>query len=182
MDSKEKNDLNSIDAAIQECKEKVDLHRKRGYIILMSVIIFITAVVTLIIAFIFDSSRSFSESNVGTLLIYILFAFVIMVFGVFMSIYRFHLKEAAKYEHLQVGFLRVRVAGNNTKVGYQSEVRISLTENAFNFELSNMSRTVGTNKTVANPLPGYPTADVSTLLIKKLLDNLEFKKKEEENQ
>lgn len=180
----EPSSKNSIENAIAECKEKVVKHRRQsGYILL-----FVVSFLGFIIFSLLMSSTGigkFSDkvdqiASMDSSWAYIGAGFVIMVFGVFMSIYRFHLKEAAKYEHLHIGFLRIRVAGNNTKAGYQSEVRKSLTENAFQFEAG--QTLFNANKKVNNPLPGHPTSDISTLIVNKLLENVDFQKKTQSSQ
>ena len=171
----EERNKNSIDYAIDDCKDKVNIHRAHSRSILIGIVLFLVMILSMTFMLTY---KYFGLANISinAPILYILSAIIIMIFGVFMSIYRFHLKEVAKYEHLHVGFLRIRVAGNNTKTGYQSEVRKSLTENAFNFDIS-ISGDSTTSK-VKNPLPGHPTSDISTLLINKLLDNIEFKQKE----
>lgn len=185
MEEKSDDTKNSIENAIEECKEKVLKHRSQSRFILFLVVSFLMFIGIGLYIYIYglrvnSSTESVKPIALDTSWIYIVAGFIIMVFGVFMSIYRFHLKEAAKYEHLHIGFLRIRVAGNNTKTGYQSEVRKSLTENAFQFETN--STFLNTSKKVNNPLPGHPTSDISTLILNKLLDNVDFKKKDKSSQ
>jgi len=100
------------------------------------------------------------------------FAIFVIVFSVFTAIYRFHLNEISKAEHYKLGFMRIRIAGANTKPAYQSEVRKALTEHAFAYEKP--SHGLFKNKHVESPLPGHPTADITTHLLDKLLDKFEL--------
>ncbi|AUP77447.1 hypothetical protein [Flavivirga eckloniae] len=175
MERKNDEKANSLDNAIKECKEIVLNHRSQSKLILYSVSSFLILLIATNYVLIVFSGIDI-QIVLDSSWLYIAAGFVMMVFGVLMSIYRFHLKETAKYEHLHIGFLRIRVAGNNTETGYQTEVRKSLTENAFLFDTNNTF--LGTNKKVKNPLPGHPTSDISTLIINKLLDNIEFQKKD----
>ena len=63
---------------------------------------------------------------------YLVFGVFVLLFGVFMSLYRGELKEIANSEALKFGFLRVRIAGSNfDREGFKSEVREALTKTAF---------------------------------------------------
>jgi hypothetical protein len=44
---------------------------------------------------------------------YLVFGVFVLLFGVFMSLYRNTLKEIANMEALKFGLLRVRIAGSN---------------------------------------------------------------------
>lgn len=101
---------------------------------------------------------------------YIIYGIFILIFGVISSFYRFHLKEISKQEHYLIGFHRVRVAGNNSKTKYDDEVKISLTRNAFEFN-------IGKNEKISNPMPGNPSSDIAITLLNKVMDKLEFKEK-----
>ena len=87
-----------------------------------------------------------------------------------MSIYRFHLLEGAKAEHAKLGFLRIRIAANNTSPGFQSEVREALTKGAFDYQQS--GGFLAKKGKIESPLPGHPTSDLTTAFINKLLDNI----------
>lgn len=108
-------------------------------------------------------------------LYYLLYAIFILIFGVVVSIYRFQLKEIAKYEHFLFGLHRIRVAGNNYENGFASEVRISLTQDAFStIEGSTLFKK---EKKIESPIQGYPLSDLSTSFINKLMEEYEFVKK-----
>ncbi len=102
----------------------------------------------------------------------ILYALLILVFGVFTSLYRFHLKEIAKYQHYLLGFMRIRIAANNSENGFNTEVRQSLTNEAFSYDTK--TPLIGKDKKIENPLPGHPSADIGTLILNKLIDSMEI--------
>lgn len=91
------------------------------------------------------------------------------------SFYRFFLKEISKQEHYLVGFHRIRIAGNNSTTKYDDEVKIALTHNAFNYENSTSNKK---GKNVESPIPGHPTSDITTTLLNKIIDQLDFKSKD----
>jgi len=90
-----------------------------------------------------------------------------------MSLYRFHLGEVSKAEHYKVGFLRVRIAANNTSEGFLSEVRSALTDHAFVFQPT--GGIFGRSKKVESPMPGHPTSDFSALVLEKILDAIDIR-------
>ncbi len=109
-------------------------------------------------------------------LLYGIFAMFIIVFGVLMAVYRFHLNEISRSEHYKMGFLRVRVAANNHNLeGFKTEVRQALTDGAFAYTATSL---IGSkDKKVESPLPGHPTSDISVILLNKLLEGMEPKKR-----
>jgi hypothetical protein len=102
----------------------------------------------------------------------VLYALLILVFGVFTSLYRFHLKEIAKYQHYLLGFMRIRIAANNSENGFNTEVRQSLTNEAFSYDTK--TPLIGKDKKIENPIPGHPSADIGTLILNKLIDSMEI--------
>lgn len=108
---------------------------------------------------------------------YILYGIFILVFGVLTSFYRFFLKEISKQEHYLVGFYRIRIAGQNSTTKYDDEVKIALTHNAFNYESLTGNKN---NKNVESPIPGHPTSDITTILLNKILNQLDFKTKDKD--
>lgn len=108
----------------------------------------------------------------------ILFAFLgvfIVVFGVLMAIYRFHLSEISRAHQYRFGLLRIRIAANNfQEQGFGTEVRQALTQNAFLFS-------TGKEKKLDSPLPGHPASDLGSLFINKFMESLEVKLKSKEN-
>lgn len=102
-------------------------------------------------------------------ILYICFGLFVIIFGVLMSVYRFHLTEISRNEQYKLGLLRIRIAANNSNTeGFDSEVRTSLTQGAFEFSS-------GKEKNIESPLPGHPTSDFSTLFINKILDSMNVK-------
>lgn len=99
---------------------------------------------------------------------YIFCVLTVIVFGVTLGLYRYHLTEIAKTEHYEFGLMRIRIAANNfDKNGFLSEVRESLTHNAFDFPR-------GKDSKVESPLPGHPGFDIGTTLVNKMLEKFEF--------
>jgi hypothetical protein len=103
---------------------------------------------------------------------YLFLAAFIVVTGVLIALYRFHLVEITKNEQFKLGFWRIRIAANNTSAGFQTEVRRALTENAFSFETP---RSIyRRSKEVESPLPGHPGSDLVTAVLNKVLNEVEF--------
>lgn len=105
------------------------------------------------------------------ILYYILFGIFVIIFGVMMAVYRFHLAEIAKAEHYKIGFMRIRIAANNIEKGFLTEVRLALTDSAF--DNGKVLSATGRTKKLESPLPGHPTSDVGTAILNKLLDQVE---------
>jgi hypothetical protein len=106
---------------------------------------------------------------------YISYAIFILIFGVFTSLYRFHLKEISKHEHYLIGFQRIRIAGVNSSTKYDDEVKISLTKNAFYYESEGKAKQ--SDKSIESPIQGHPASDIATNLLNKILEKFEFKPK-----
>lgn len=108
---------------------------------------------------------------------YLLFVSMIIIVSVLTSLYRHEVKEIAKYEQYCVGFMRVVTAANNSKEGFETDVRKALTNDAFTIEQRNSIlskyKTTDADKKVESPLPGHPTSDLSAEIINKLLIELE---------
>ncbi|MAY43231.1 MULTISPECIES: hypothetical protein [unclassified Neptuniibacter] len=118
----------------------------------------------------FGVSSGFYAPN--TTVLYVFVVLFVVVFGVMMAIYRFHLNEISRSEQLKVGFMRIRIAANNhDKEGFLSEVRGALTNDAFTYQ-------TGKEKKVESPLPGHPSSDISALLVNKLIDSIDLKIKD----
>ena len=101
---------------------------------------------------------------------YVLLGLSVLVFGVLMAVYRFHLQEIAKAEHYKIGFLRIKIAATHSSEGFGSEVREALTINAFDDKKTSPAR-----GKVESPLPGHPTSDVATLFINKVFETFELR-------
>ncbi|MBI4808032.1 MAG: hypothetical protein HY799_03650 [Nitrosomonadales bacterium] len=172
-------EMNSIDQAIQTCDKYIDEHRRSANRMLMLLVQIGVIVLTGLIGFGYVLFRPLigtpEQAVVSPLfsntVIFSLLAIFALVFGVLMSVYRFHLNETSKAEHYRIGFMRIRIAANNNSQGFQSEVRHALTEKAFAFQSSTgMFR----GKNIESPLPGHPTSDVAAIILDKLLDKLEL--------
>lgn len=189
MSNGTETETRSIDQAISVCDSYIDEHRRQSTRILSILALVSLGVVTLLAVFIWLQVRatpvsiqssdmtgaSISVSSTFTSsVIFALLAIFTIVFGVVMSVYRFHLNEISKAEHYKVGFLRIRIAANNLGDGFQGEVRRALTEHAFAFEPTS-SGLISRGKKVESPLPGHPASDLSAIVLTKLLDGLDLR-------
>ncbi len=174
------NESSGIDAAISVCDTYIERHRGQSRLILLILGQISVIIVALLVFFIWlllnpDMTGGIASSGAFTnTVIFALLAIFATVFGVVMSVYRFHLNEISKAEHYKVGFLRIRIAANNTSGGFQGEVRSALTEKAFEF-LPILGGVLGRGKKVESPLPGHPTSDLSALVLNKVLEGLDVK-------
>ena len=85
----------------------------------------------------------------------------------FLSLYRRSLVIIERYEHQILGLSRVRIAANNyDNDGFKSEVRLALTEGAFDSPIAKKGR-------VESPLPGHPGSDLTAEMVNRLLDIVE---------
>ena len=164
-----------IQNAIKEYEVFIEDERRRAQrvgIIAIGSMVFIAACILFVLL-----RMEFVQTKMGELGltnyifggIFVSFAFV---FGVLMSIYRFHLNEAAKAEHYRIGFIRIRIAAESDREGYQTEVRGALTQDAFRPPI--MTRRKGQ---IESPLPGHPSSDLATVFLNKLIDTVEIKPK-----
>ena len=122
-----------------------------------------------------DPEKLRLDPAISNTVIYILYGLFLLVFGVITSFYRFHLKEVAKFEHFLFGFERIRIAGNNSSTGFDDEVKISLSKDAFTPETKIYTK--DKKKQMESPIPGHPTSDVLTAMLNKILENVEVKPK-----
>lgn len=105
-----------------------------------------------------------------------LFAIGLIAFSVGISLYRYRLREVAKYEQYAVAFMRIGIAANNNEDGFQTEVMKSLTENAFHFEAKSGILGGGDKaKKVESPLPGHSASDITSELLSKILNSFEVR-------
>lgn len=176
-------ELNSIDRAISTCDGYIEEHRRSASRMLMLLVQIGFAVVMGLVGFGYMLFRPFfglsEQTAVSTLfsntIIFALLAIFTIVFGILMSVYRFHLNEISKAEHYKIGFMRIRIAANNVSPGFQSEVRQALTDQAFSFQVGSSGLFKGKN--IDSPLPGHPTSDVAAMVLDKLLDKFELVEK-----
>ena len=189
----EKVEKSSTDYAIDTCKENISRHRFQSSFFLTLLLL-----IPIFAGFYFYSKAS-QESYLKDVLLkivskttsaatsdtltklfgdngsktdYILYALLILVFGVFTSFYRFHLKEIAKYEHFHVGFMRIKIAAHNSEKKYETEVRHALTNEAFSYDTK--SALINNEKRVESPIPGHPGSDIGSAIINKFLDSIEI--------
>lgn len=175
-DSDKDNDdkVLAIDEAIQQCDALVKHHNGRATNLLIMVVIAFLFTLLLGFFFVFQNTVIRSEKPMGDIFAYLLFGSFVTVFAVLMATHRFHLAEASRMNHIRMGFMRVRVAGRNSKPGWQGEVRQALTEGAFTNvdHLSGFS--LGRNRSsVESPLPGHPASDFSAQLFNKVLEKFD---------
>lgn len=162
----------SIDDAINECSSYIADQRKnmtRLLIVLLELGLLAVAGGFYLFAYpgIFETAPQ--QSTLMTTVVTGILLLISILIGVLVSLYRFHLLEVARTEHYKIGFMRIRVAANNTSEGFQTEVRHSLTEGAFLFE---MAKTKNGGR-VDGPVQGHPTSDLSALVLNKIIDGFE---------
>jgi hypothetical protein len=96
----------------------------------------------------------------------------VVIIGVFTGLYRFHLREVTKNEQYKLGLLRIRVAANSASLpGFDGEVRTALTSGAF--DLPREPATFLARGRIESPVPGHPSSDIATLLLNRLLEEVE---------
>ena len=165
----------TIDSAIKTLEEYIQYNEQASRKIMMYLASF-TLVLFMVATIIYLGLFSNPPSDTISYVLSGLFVFV-FVFGVLMAVYRFHLNEVARAAHYKIGFMRIRVAANNhDNEGFLTEVRQSLTDRAFDFSPSSVLG--GKGKQVESPLPGHPSSDLSAMLLNKLLEGVEVKKKQ----
>lgn len=108
-----------------------------------------------------------AQKPIDSSLIYVFVAVFIVVFGVSMALYRFYLTEISRAQQYRLGLMRIRIAANNSDTsGFDSEVRQSLTADAFVYS-------TGKDKKVESPVPGHPGVDAGALLVNKIFDKFD---------
>lgn len=187
----ETDDSKTIDLALEQCQRNISRHR------LYSIVMVLLLAACTYAFYLINKTQQLSAQNVVDLMnsgqdriqsladiltskthLYLtLDALFIIVFGILISIYRFHLVEIARNEHTKMGFWRIRIAARNTDLGFQSEVRQTLTKDAFSFD-----RTLRPEKgkNIESPVPGHPGSDLATAFLNKILENvhIDFTKKD----
>ncbi len=169
-------EVENIANAVEACGDLAKRHRLSA----QKVLALVFAVSTLLIAvallgFILPAVGGFGrelKANIPDTLTYAFLAIYVLTFSVLMAVYRMHIREATRFEHSQVAFMRIRVAGSNNTAGYQSEVRTALTSGAFDFpdEKAMAGR-------LKSPVPGYPGSDFGTAVLNKVLDGIDIARK-----
>jgi hypothetical protein len=101
---------------------------------------------------------------------FIVFGLYLAVFGIIIALYRFHMSEVARNEQIKLGFWRIRIAARNTTAGFQTEVRRSLTKDAFSFDPKVKSEK---GKEIESPIPGHPASELATTVLNKIFDQID---------
>ena len=164
----------AIDEAISQCIDLARHHNSRSTTLLVMVVVAFLLTLLLGFFFVFQNTVLAKEKPLSDTFAYLLFGSFVTVFAVLMATHRFHLSESSRMSHIRLGFMRVRVAGRNTKPAWQSEVRQALTAGAFPAAeaLSGFSLSKAKPQ-IESPLPGHPASDLSTQLLNKVLEKLE---------
>jgi len=102
---------------------------------------------------------------------YILYGIFVLIFSVLISLYRFHLKEVQRYEHFLFGLLRIRIAANNSDLGFGDEVRTALVKDAFSLADNSIFKK---DKKIESPIQGHPTSDITTLILNKIIETVDI--------
>lgn len=164
--------VRTIDSAISALEDYIVYNQAAGRRLIVYLSSF-TAALFMSIVFLFTSVQ-----NLDKFIVIIVASLYIVVFGVLMAVYRFHLNEVARAEHYKTGFMRIRIAANNyDNEGFLTEVRQSLTDKAFDYSPSSVLG--GKGKQVESPLPGHPSSDLSAMMLSKLLEGFEIKRKQD---
>jgi len=177
------NQPKSIDDAIAACQGIIFWHRVKSFTMLV-----LMAIATMVFYGAFSQLQTISYNiNVGgstidaakindfaakaTVYMYIFSVLYLAVFGIIVAIYRFHMNEIARNEQIKLGFWRIRIAARNNAPGFQTEVRQSLTKDAFTFNKKVQGEK---NKEVESPIPGHPASDFAATILNKILENMDI--------
>lgn len=99
-------------------------------------------------------------------------ALFVVLLGVITSLYRYRLRQVAKFEHYMFGLMRIRVAANNVnRRGFQTEVRTSLTLGAFDTPTEDLP--FGRRRSAENPFPGHLGSELAWSLSHAVIERLE---------
>jgi hypothetical protein len=178
-------EVNSIDVSISALENYVVKNQESAKRLLSYLMVFSVSILMLISMFyifpsaFFKATETAAKAEITKIpesIMFGVFAIYVVVFGVLMAVYRFHLNEVARSEHYKMGFMRIRVAANNfSDQGFNSEVRESLTKDAFVYNPSTVFSSK--DKKIDSPLPGHPSSDLTAIVLNKLLDGIDVKKK-----
>lgn len=164
----------AIDEAISQCVDLARHHNSRATTLLVMVVAAFLFTLLLGFFFVFQNTVLRVEKPLSDTFAYLLFGSFVTVFAVLMATHRFHLSESSRMNHIRLGFMRVRVAGRNKTLTWQSEVRQALTAGAF--PAADAPSGFGLSKVkpqIESPLPGHTASDLSTQLLNKVLEKLE---------
>lgn len=165
----------AIDDAIVQCDDLAKHHNGRSTTLLVMVVLAFVLTLLLGFFFVFQNTVLRAEKPLSDTFAYLLFGSFVTVFAVLMATHRFHLSESSRMNHIRLGFMRIRVAGRNTKLAWQSEVRQALTTGAFPTADASTGISFGKSKPqVESLLPGHPASDLSAQILNKVLEKLEI--------
>jgi hypothetical protein len=113
-----------------------------------------------------------SQPVVSNFLLYGTGAIFVVVFGVFVNLYRLHLREIAKNEFYTLAILRIGIAAANSSVaGFDETVRQSLVSGAF--DMPTESSLLRRDRRIESPLPGHPSSDLLASLLNRVLEQID---------
>jgi len=182
-DNLPKNEPRTIDDAIKACEKIIFWHRVYSFLILILLV-----VCTFVFYKAFNNLEKMSENvqerqngqitsadglefvSKNATFTYMTLGVYLVVVGILVAIYRVYLVEISRNEQIKLGFWRIRIAARNTDPGFQTEVRQSLTKDAFTFNRKAQSEK---SKEVESPVPGYPASDLAAAVLNKILENVE---------
>ncbi|PWW07853.1 MULTISPECIES: hypothetical protein [Pseudidiomarina] len=152
--------ISGIDGALGFCSERLKHHQMRSQLHFM-----LSLAALSFGGMVIYYSYGVGPDAASTSSTLTLSAFCVVAFGVLMALHRYHLTEISKYEHYKLAFARLNIAQSFDERAID-QIISSLTVDAFNVKSG-----ASNNGSVQSPLPGYPTSDLSALLVGKLLDN-----------
>ena len=158
----------SVVQARSACEKESTKHIAKA-----NIVIVVTVVVMVFFVGIITDIYLFKKENTIDYRIYFsMIGLLIMFFGVFISLYRYHTKEAVKYYHLAIGFMRIEIAIGicNEDAALKMDLVLALSNAAFNLETNNF---FGNKKKIESPVPGHIGFDSMTFLLNRLIAIIE---------
>ena len=182
-DNLPKDEPRTIDQAIEACEKLIFWHRFYSFLMLILLVI-CTFAFYKAFNYLEKESENVQYNAAGQLIssnglefvsknatfTYMTLGLYLVVFGILVAIYRFHWGEISRNEQIKLGFWRIRIAARNTDPGFQTEVRQSLTKDAFTFNRKAQNEK---SKEIESPVPGHPGSDLAAAVLNKILENVE---------
>jgi hypothetical protein len=162
--------INSIDAAINECDKQIAEYTKNIQILL--VLFAVSILLALIMLFPILQTTKLSE-HISEKMVIVFMSIFVVILGLIIALYRFLIIEISRIQGYKLGFMRIRIAANNHEEKFGTDVRRALTDRCFEG-----SRVNKKDQKIESPIPGHPTSDLSALLINKLFENIELVSKD----
>ncbi|HXP50240.1 MAG TPA: hypothetical protein VN922_09815 [Bacteroidia bacterium] len=178
MENQDSNPRSAIDQALGTCHDIINVHRKENRTLLTIALTVGAGCASYFMYSLLRMRLNPSSGNIETQG-YIVYIFGIVVISILTALYRFHLKEISRAQQNLIAFMRIRIAASSYKDGFATEVRKSLTENAFHSDITQTNS--AKNKPIESPVPGHPASELSTLVVNKLLEILIQKEKKEQS-